>query len=465
MMPLASFAEHLCAASSRPLDGSLVETVRQRIFDTLGATAVGFATTEGQMLAALDAGLDMSGQGQSEMDRCRLLVGVTRSTEVDDIDIGSCTTVGSVIVPVALTLAAASEAKGSDTIGVQRIMAGIVTGYEAMIRLGRAIDGAALIYRGIWPTYVTAAFASAATIASVLEFDTRRFASALGLALSRIALVSRSALAQPAYRQFALGAAAADGWMAALAARAGFTQDAASFDTFANSIGVRINADALTANWEHRRITDVDTKCFPSSRQALASVEAFTKVLPLNLGEIESIEVYVPAPYRDMVDQPRPPDTRIGSMIGVQYQMALAAVGSPVFFDALRAALPFDREIQAWMARIHVHADADLSAQFPAIWGSRVDVRLTTGKISSVEVLRPKGSAELPLGWDGLQEKFESVIAAGGLVGSSAVRDLRNQCHSFGADGSAGNAEALLSQAEGLGEALRRSAVGQESAE
>ena len=54
------------------------------------------------------------------------------------------------------------------------LAAAIVAGYEAMIRLGAAIDGPSVLYRGIWPTYFAAPFGAAAVAARLFRLDGSR---------------------------------------------------------------------------------------------------------------------------------------------------------------------------------------------------------------------------------------------------------------------------------------------------
>ena len=82
--------------------------------------------------------------------RCAL----ARLSEIDNIHLASMTTPGGIVIPAALTLAAATPAATADD-----VTAAILAGTEAMIRLGRAVDGPAILYRGIWPTYFAAPFA------------------------------------------------------------------------------------------------------------------------------------------------------------------------------------------------------------------------------------------------------------------------------------------------------------------
>ena len=102
---LAELAARLAAIEDDVLDVATRTAARQRLFDALGAAALGYRTPEGRVLMqhaarARSAGLADSAAG-------RLLVGTARTTEVEDIDLPSCVTVGAVIVPMAVTAAAA----------------------------------------------------------------------------------------------------------------------------------------------------------------------------------------------------------------------------------------------------------------------------------------------------------------------------------------------------------------------
>lgn len=472
MSALAVLAERIAWRNATALSGAVADATRRRVFDTLGATAIGLATAEGRMLgdvfghrAAAGSGSRAHGQAagadlSAGSDHCRLLIGATRATEVDDIDIGSCTTVGSVVVPVALTFAAARESAAEGTVNQAQTLASVAAGYEAMLRLGRAAGGATLIYRGVWPTYALAAFASAAVVAVGLGLEPAATANALGVGLQSFAPLSRNALAQPAYRQFALGCAATDGWLAARAAQAGLTPAPDAVETFGAAIAAlagsnELDTAVLAADWPDAAVAMVDSKTFPTSRQALASIEAFRELLPLRVSDVAGIDVLVPAQYRDMVDQPAMPTSRLGSMLGVQYSMALAAAGSETLFDARRDALPGGALIEDWAAKVRVDADAELTRMFPQFWGGRVIVRLQSGERIVAEELEPRGSTAASLSWDAIEQKYVRIAAAGGCPECGPLLgELRAMCETFatGADGA--SAASLLRQAEAVGAAV-----------
>ena len=437
---LGALAATLAESSAGTLPIPVLEAARQRVFDTICAAALGMRTHEGGALLRMEESLRGPREARNPIDSVRRNVAAARTTEIDDIDIASCTTVGSVVVPAALAVAANGVVgdRGS-------LLAAVVCGYEAMTRLGRAISGATLLYGGVWPTYVTAAFAAAAAAAKLLDLDAACTAGALASALARTnALPSRSS-ASFGFRYHALGSAAAEGCLAAFAARAGIVAELGDIASFERRIGAAVAVAELTQGLGREwRILEVDTKMFPSSRQALASIDAFLELAlaPDAIEQIESIAVAVPSAYRDMVDRPGLPKQRIESLIGVRYSLALAALHPEALYDALRETLPTGERIAAFMGRIEVRADAELSRHFPRRWGSRVTVRSASGELADSEVLEPRGSGRRLLGWDVLRGKHEQIFAASGIDPGTAL-SMAHPCESLSKAGSAGAAELL----------------------
>ena len=446
--------DDLSAALSRVAFGALPAEIRnraaQRIFDSLAAAALGFATPEGRRLAAY-----LAASPTTPPDVwCRAHVAAARTTEVDDIDLASCTTAGAVVVPAAL---GAAYALGADS---RRLLEAVVAGYEAMLRLGRAIGGATLVYRGVWPTYVTAAFGAAAVEARLLDLDAATTARALALALARTALPAAGLLQRSNSRYYALGCAAVDGLDSARAAAAHIDTDAAAVTTFAARLDLAIDAGALaTEKAVTAGICAVDTKLWPSSRQALSSIAAFVQLRCVP-DDIERIEVAVPPAYRQMIDRPAWPAQRIESLLSVQYQLAVAAIAPGRLNDALRRELTADARVAALMNKIEVYADEALGAKFPQVWGSRVEVQLRAGGAHVVEVLDPPGSGSSPLEWLTLAEKYERIFEAGGLGCAEQLVRLRRECAALASAAEGTAVTELIDAVNELRVAVERSAGG-----
>jgi 2-methylcitrate dehydratase PrpD len=239
--------------------------------------------------------------------------------------------------------------------------------------------------------------------------------------------------------------AAVEGCLAAFAADSGIVAEPDDFASLERRIAAAVTPAELTnglgRDW---RILEVDTKMFPSSRQALASVEAFLglEMTQEAIERIESVAVDVPPAYRDMVDRPAAPKHRIESMIGVQYSLALAALHRDLLYDVLRRTLPSGTRVIDLMARIRVRADSGLGEHFPRRWGSRVTVRVSSGDLATAEVLEPPGSGGRLLGWDALHRKHERIFAASG-ADADATDSMSYPCKSLGKAGSPAAAELL----------------------
>ena len=118
---LADFGAQVASVSYASIDAAAQTAACQRLLDALVAVAIGCHTPEGRLLDRY------AGRWHGNGATCRLLTGAARSTEVDDIDLPACTTVGSVVVPVAVTMAAARP-----NVGDGALLSAVVAGYEAM---------------------------------------------------------------------------------------------------------------------------------------------------------------------------------------------------------------------------------------------------------------------------------------------------------------------------------------------
>src|SRR5262249_31085179 len=195
--------------------------------------------------------------------RCAL----ARLSEIDDIHLPSMTTPGAIVIPGALTLAGTLP-----TVAADDVIAAILAGTEAMTRLGRAIDGPAILYRGIWPTYFAAPFGMAAVAARLLKLDEEASAHALGLALTRAAPTVGHHNAATTARWFAVGNAARDGLNAALAAQQGFTADRKLFEgrALADVLGIKPDIAALSDGLGERiALAEVSFKPCSPPRQTI----------------------------------------------------------------------------------------------------------------------------------------------------------------------------------------------------
>lgn len=411
-----TLVDQFAAAIATPtaLPDSTRRTVLMHTLDAIGAWIAGSTTGEGGALRQFAA----SALGQTAPDRIAIHCALTRLSEVDDIHLGSVVTPGAIVVPTALILAAET---GADR---EHVLSAIAAGYEAMVRLGAALDGAMILYRGFWPTYLTAPFGAAATAARLLGLDETQTANALALALS----LTAPALGQPrgphTSRWLACGLAARSGVTAALAARAGYVADRGFLDpqVFATLYPLTPNGPKfLKGLGTGDAVAEVSFKPWCAARQTMAATQAFREILAdgVALDDITGITALVPGLQMRMVAHEAQTGDRISHLTSLPHNLALAAVAPNSLYDVRRAPASRAAEIQALTAKVKVQADDSLMTHYPAAWPGRVVVRTGNTEREKTVLHIPGDPAH---GFDEAQllEKLRHIVAA---ATSPAVAD------------------------------------------
>ena len=385
-------------------DGRACADVRLHAADLIGAWIAACGTAEGRALMAFRRDADALG------DRLAINVALARLSEIDDIHLGAMITPGAIVVPSAMTIAASlPDVEAGD------IAAAIVVGYEAMIRLGAAIDGPSVLYRGIWPSYFAAPFGVAAVAARLFRLDGKQTANALSAALIMAAPGTGHHAAPTTMRWLAVGHAAGRGLQAALAAGAGFTSDVkiAEGDFLKNIFGITPNAALLGGGTGAPALSQTSFKPWCAARQTMGATQALREVLAdgVEPQSILRIGVAVLPPHLKMIDHGVTAGDRFSHLTSVQYQMAVAALAPDLAYSLSGPLGSIPPALSAFMSRIQVRAEEGLlSAGYPQAWPAHVTV--TASKRRECTVTEIPGDPARPFGEDDLQEKFIRVTAA-----------------------------------------------------
>jgi 2-methylcitrate dehydratase PrpD len=412
---LAGFISHVT------LDDLSSETVSQaklHSLDSFAALLAGACTEEAKANRDLVQELFLAGGGKdipvpgfdfsAPLPLALLLSCVaTRLTETDDIDIASCTTIGSVVVPAALLFAFKKGATGKE------FLEGVVTGYEIFTRLGAAVNGAEIIYRGLWPTYLCGAIGVAAVGSKIIGLTPEQIKNALAISLTLSTGISGRIKTGLTSRWLTLGCAAQNGLIACLGAAKGFAGDQTVLEgIFSFAYGLDLKSEILLEGLgKDFRIEKVNLKPYCSARQAIASIEAFRWLLhtfPIVPETIEAMEVSVPRQYSQMIDRPGLPDDRLGSITSVRYQLALAAFYEDDLFDIERRLLRNEKKVEAFIQKVQVTPSDPLTAMYPRKWSGKV-VLQAAGKPYEHEVLSPRGDADQPMTWEDVEQKGKRI--------------------------------------------------------
>lgn len=433
MTAIETLASFLAGDLNAP--GATRANIQAHLVDTVGAWVAGAATAEGRALLAF--------RSHDEID-----VGtpsaLARLSEIDNIHMAAATTPGGIVIPAALCLAAARHADG------KALADAILAGVEAMVRLGRAIDGPQVIYRGIWPTYFGAPFGVAAISSRLLGLDARETAHALALALTFAAPGVGHHNATSTSRWFAVAQAARNGLVAARAAQAGFTSDTGLLENafLHGTFGITPDFEKFMGGLgDSYAIDEASFKPWCAARQTMAATQGLKEIVAegVSPAQIHSVEVAVPPVYLKMTAHGVVPGDRASYLTSLPYHLAIAACDPDAEYDIGQTPASLSNDVQAFMAKVTVAADEALLAHYPATWPARITVR-SAGAAHERLILAVPGEPSRPLSAADREAKFRRFV--GDAAGAPASESLLAAC--AGALGGPADVAHLVGQIQGL---------------
>ena len=407
MTILERLAEYLCGLAHDRLATGDRAILENHLIDAVGAGLAGAHSPDGDAVLGFDPRRALAGGRRSRTpDPLRALaarVAATRSTEIDDIHMESCTTPGAVVVPAALTVAQYRPEVDGATLA-----AAILAGYEAMTRMGTAINGAAIVYRGLWPTYFCAPLAAAATVGRLIGLAPPAMTHALAIALATATGGAGRPRGSIGSRWLLVGHAARSGALAAMAAAEGFAGDPTLLDgdwlTVAHGVSADMGPIAETGGPPMLRALSLKPWC--SAKQAMAAIHGMGEIVAdgIDPAAIASVRVSVPPAYAAMIGHQAAEDVRVSTLTSAAYQMALSALRPEGLYDVARDRLIRDPAVATLAQKIAVEADEALARHWPARYPARV--RVTAGDVTrEVLVLDAPGDPDRRLDRAGVLAK------------------------------------------------------------
>ncbi|WP_366654755.1 MmgE/PrpD family protein [Fodinicurvata sp. EGI_FJ10296] len=373
------------------------------------------------MAALADGGLDQGNStvpGDSERYGVlgAALAGGTliHSLDFDDTHAASSLHPSAPVIPAALAVGEAAGASGAD------VLAGIIAGYEAICRLGLAVDPADHYARGFHPSATCGAFGAALAAGRVLALTPDQMEHALGIALSQ-ASGSMQYLANGAWtKRFQVGHAAMAGAQAALLARRGFTgaSDAIEgrhgfFKGYAPDADAKRAADRLGSHWETAAIA---VKPYPSCRYTHACVDAAQALMAengLSVDDIESVTAGLPQSGMELTGIPeerkRAPKNIVDGQFSVHFCVAVMLRQGRFGWDDYAVHLA-DPDTLALTARIKAVQDPRAQEAAPEYMAGSLTLGLRDGRTFDKFVKICRGEPEAPLTPDEIREKTASLV-------------------------------------------------------
>ncbi len=416
MSVLRDLAAFVCGASVTSLPETERAIQRRHVADTYVAATAGALTSEGRALRSVLPHVAIA-------DAIGLQTAVIRHTEIDDIHTPSCITPSSVTVPTTLSLARHHGEFDPDTVA-----SAIWVGTELMTRLGVALNGARILYRGIWPTYFTAPLGAAAIAARIGKLTEDQTTNALSLALMLTAGRAGRFHGKLPGRSIILAMAVANGVRAADAARQGVGGDPELLHAtwLKEAHGLDADLRAMTVGLGISSVyTQMTLKPFCCAKQAISSIEALMALIDEGLAPatISKVSVRVPPPYARMIAMKPGLDSRSSTIVSAAFQMGLAAHRRERLYDIERAEALLEHDAMAFADKVDISADESLMEAFPASYPAEIDVT-AGGKMLRRRVTAAYGDPTRPLDDAALLLKAERVWATPLLHGRSRAKTI-----------------------------------------
>jgi 2-methylcitrate dehydratase PrpD len=409
---LSDFVAHANAAALPPAERALQ---RRHILDTVAAAAAGARTREAQSLATL-----MRGRALPEIVGQR--AATIRLSEVDDIHLPSCTTPSAAIVATALSLAA--HRQSFDPV---EVASAIWVGTELTTRMGQAVRGPEILYRGVWPSCFAAPLAAAATASRMNGLNAAQTADALSLALMISTRGTGRPHGSPSARWVMFALAVASGLSAVAAVQAGYRGDPALLDgkSFEETWGFALDRDHLAAiSTKSSCYSHLSLKPFCSAKQSIAAVEALRALLASGVkpDAIAAVRVKVPPAYVGMISLKAQDQVRTTTLVSVARQLALLAYDPARLYDVDRGKPPTDPAVASFEAKVTIAAEPELSRYYPGHWPAEVEIAGTDGSSSRELVVAAPGDPDRPLDSAAVDDKAHRVLDP--LIGHDAATKL-----------------------------------------
>jgi 2-methylcitrate dehydratase PrpD len=408
---LADFVARADAATLSPAEQALQ---RRHVLDAVVAAVAGTHTCEARSLAALM-------RNRALPERVGQRAATIRLSEVDDIHLPSCTTPSAAAVAVALS--AAAEMGRFDP---GEVASATWVGTELMTRLGVAVRGPEILYRGVWPSCFAAPLSAAATAARMHRFEPTQIADALSLAMMLATRGTGRPHGSPSGRWLMFAQSVASGLTAVAAVASGYRGDPALLDgsAFEDTWGFALDRDQLVVAPARSCYSDLSLKPFCSAKQSIAAVEALRALLISGIkpDAVAEVRVKVPPAYVGMISLKAQDQVRTTTLVSAARQLALVAYEPARLYDVDRSKPVANPAVARFEAKVTIAAEPALAQYYPRHWPAEVEIVDTDGTGRRERVVVAPGDPEQPLDAAALEQKAHGLLDP--LIGRDAAADL-----------------------------------------
>jgi 2-methylcitrate dehydratase PrpD len=439
MTTIETLADFIASFPARDIPPTTRAMAEDCILDATGAAAAGFGTGGAQAVRAV--GGSLFGPGPATLWFADTDVSPTAAAFANgmaasalDIDDGHRVAVGhpgASIIPAAIATAEVTGAGGDD------VLAAIVLGYEAAVRLSAArnMETHLSIATGRW-----GAFGAAAAAGRLRGLAPDRLAQALLIAENHAPGLLAAHLHGfgGAHVKEGIAWSVVAGLTALELAQSGFTGYPNTLDLPELYDGSQIGADLGTAFWIDRTYFKLYS-CCRAIHPAVDALVALIAEHRLSATDITSVRVDGCALTVNLNNKVDPPNFE-ASQFSVPFALAVAAIDGADALLPLAPDLLGRRDLVEFGKRVTLALDPAIEALFPGQMAGRVIVE-AKGDTFERYVPHALGDPDNPLGREGIRSKFRRLTAP--VLAQERQETMIASGATFGADGLARLLDAL----------------------
>jgi 2-methylcitrate dehydratase PrpD len=337
---------------------------------------------------------------------------MAHALEIDDTSTEASLHPGAGIFPTAL---AASEIAHCDG---KKFIAAVVAGYEATIRIGKAVNPTEHYSRGLHSTGTCGVFGATVTASKLLGLDEEKTMNAFGIA-GHLTSGSMAFLQNGAWsKRINPGWAAHNGIIAAKLAARGFNGPWEILEGkfgFLSAVSSNPNLELLTndlgKSFQIAKTSIKNHACCRYKQSALDAVIDIVSKNNLQPRDIEKVNIQLVGTAISIVVEPKSTKYNPKNVVDAQFSMpfgaAVAILRRKAFIDEYQMDLLSSGEVKDLMQKVECEHNPELDKDYPEVWPSIVKIETTEGRVFEERVDYPKGDPENPLTWEELTDRFD----------------------------------------------------------
>jgi 2-methylcitrate dehydratase PrpD len=410
----SSYADFILSTRYDQIKPEVTQQAKKLILDLIGVSLAGYQTMDFprlvvQYLASLggtpEATIFQTRKKFPAINAVFANAACAHAIDMDDGHRFGALHPGTVIIPAAL---GAAELCGATT---REMIAGVVVGYEVMIRVGAAINPSSL-NRGFHATGITGTFGAAATAASIMKLGHEEIVGAFGMAGLQSAGVLQINHEGSKVKPINPARAATSGLFSSIMAQKGAwgpLKILEGEDGFLKAFTDDVKEEMLTRDLGKTfEICNAYIKFYAACRHVHACVDAALEAFhrnPVEISEIKkiSVETY-PAAIR--LAGIRNVTTPSAGRFSIPFSIALALVKKRAGAEEYSEENIGNTEIQSLSGKVEFSIGSKWEKTYPNKRGATVRIIDQNGREGSAEVELAKGEPENPATWEEIYEKF-----------------------------------------------------------